>query len=103
MSCNLWSPSSKEDLHSFVKYLFWYKQALHFFTSYEKSSTYPSLSFLIEKLIFCASSDSYHNFLFTHMQIIFPVETVNECESCLFSNLSWFHKTYVKIVSKSSS
>ena len=50
----------------------------------KKRSTYPSLSFRIEKLIFYASSDSYHDLLFVQMQIIFPGEAVNECESRLF-------------------
>ena len=49
----------------------------------KKSSTYPSLSFHIEKEVFCASSDSYHDLLFVQMQIIFSGETVNECESRL--------------------
>ena len=50
----------------------------------KKRSTYPGLSFHIEKLIFYSSSDSYHDFLFVQMQIMFPGETVNECESRLF-------------------
>ena len=65
-------------------YLFRCKKALHFFTGYEKRSTYPSLSFQIEKLIFYASSDSYHDLLFAQMQIVFLIETVSECESRLF-------------------
>ena len=50
----------------------------------QKRSTYPSLSFQIEKPIFSAPSDSYHDLLFAQMQIIFPEETMNECESRLF-------------------
>ena len=49
----------------------------------KKRSTYPSLLFQIEKLIFYVSSDSYHDLPFAQMQIIFPGETVNEYEPCL--------------------
>ena len=50
----------------------------------KKRSTYLSLSFEIEKHIFYVSSNSYHDFLFAQMEIIFPVETVNECVSIIF-------------------
>ena len=52
----------------------------------KKRSTYPSLLFYIEKLIFYASSDSYHDLLFVQMQIIYPGEAVNECEPRLLLN-----------------
>ena len=49
----------------------------------KKWSTYPSLPLHIEKLIFYAFPNSFHDLLYAQMQIIFPVETVSECESHL--------------------
>ena len=49
----------------------------------KKRSTYPSPLFQIEKLTFYAFPDSYHDLLFAQMQIIFPREIVNECDSSL--------------------
>ena len=72
------------DIHIWYIYGNRNNEALYFFCVRKKRSTYPSLSFQIEKLILSAFSDSYHYLLFGQMQIISSVETVNECESRLF-------------------
>ena len=85
MSCNLWSHPSIEDVTQFC-ILVSEKQNFSFFYKLWKKVNI-SKSFISDSetcIIFYASSNSYHDLLIVQMQILFPVEKVNECVSRLF-------------------
>ena len=71
-------------LRSFV-YLFWNNKALYFSISYEVKVNI-SKPFILDRETYIYEFPSSYHLLFAQMQIIFLVETVNECGSRLFSS-----------------
>ena len=85
MSCNLWSHPSIEDVTQFCALISEKQNFSFFYKLWKKVNISKSFISGSETCnIFYTSSDSYHDLLFAQMQILFPVEKVNECVPRLF-------------------